>query len=102
MYAIGGYDSVNNKILNTCERFSFRSGKWEEVAKMKVARRSPGVVTHRGVIYAVGGMGAKKDLRSMDMLCPVTKKWITMPESMKNLSGWTSATVIDKPIRMLQ
>ena len=68
---------------------------------MKVARRSPGVVTYRGVVYAVGGMGAKKDLKSMEMLCPVTKKWITMPQPMRVLSGWVSATMIDKPVRLI-
>ena len=68
---------------------------------MKVARRSPGVVTYRGVVYAVGGMGAKKDLKSMEMLCPVTKKWIAMAQPMRVLSGWVSATMIDKPVRLI-
>ena len=54
---------------------------------MKVARRSPGVVCYRGVVYVVGGMGTKKDLKSMEMLCPVTKKWITLPNGLNVLSG---------------
>ena len=82
-------------------RFSLRSGKWEETGKMRVARRSPGVVSYRGVIYSVGGMGAKKDQSSMERLDPVTRKWVTLPASMVNLSGWISATLIDKPVRMM-
>ena len=35
-------------------RFSLRTGKWEEAGKLRVARRSPGVVSYRGVVYAVG------------------------------------------------
>ena len=82
-------------------RFSLRSGKWEDAGKMRVARRSPGVVSYRGVIYSVGGMGAKKDLSSMEMLDPVTRKWVTLPASLVSLSGWISATLIDKPVRMM-
>ena len=82
-------------------RFSLRTGKWEEIGKMKVGRRSPGVVSHRGVVYAVGGMGTKKDLRSMEMLCPVSRKWVTLPAQMSVLSGWITATLIDKPVRMI-
>ena len=102
VYAIGGYDNVTNKVLNTCERFSFRTGKWEEIGKMKVCRRSPGVVSYRGIIYAMGGMGSKKDLTSMEMLCPVTRKWITMSSSLNVLSGWMSAALIDTPVRMME
>ena len=32
----------------------------------------------RGAIFAVGGMGGKKDLCSMEQLCPVTKKWFQL------------------------
>ena len=81
VYAIGGHDNNKNQYLNTCERsvvkivpslimptpprFSMCTGSWEQGPKLRVARRSPGVVTYKGAIYAVGGMGSKKDLTSM-------------------------------------
>ena len=68
---------------------------------MRVARRSPGIVTYKGAIFAVGGMGAKKDLTSMERLCPVTNKWKMMDGGLKTLAGWVSAAVIYKPIRLM-
>ena len=69
---------------------------------MKVARRSPGVVCYRGVVYVVGGMGTKKDLKSMEMLCPVTKKWITLPNGLNVLSGnWVSKKVANNLFYMV-
>ena len=82
-------------------RFSLATGRWETAAKMRVCRRSPGVVEHQGALYAVGGMGARKDLRSAERLCPVTGKWRLLPSSMNTLSGWISAAVIDKPVRLM-
>ena len=83
-------------------RFSLSSGSWEDGPKLRVSRRSPGVVSYKGVIYAVGGMGSKKDLTSMERLCPVTKKWSMVPASLTHLSGWMSATVIEKPLRLIE
>ena len=70
--------------------------------KMRVGRRSAGVVTHKGQIFAVGGMGTKKDLKSIETFSPVTKKWSLLPSSLNSLSGWISAAVIDKPLRLMQ
>ena len=47
-------------------------------------------------------MGSKKDLKSMERLCPVTNKWKMVPDSLKSLSGWISATVIHKPVRLVE
>ena len=69
---------------------------------MRVGRRSAGVVSHKGHIFAVGGMGGKKDLKTIEMWSPVSRKWSLLPCSLNTLSGWISATVIDKPLRLLQ
>ena len=82
-------------------RFSLKSGEWEQVGKMRVGRRSAGVVSHRGQVFAVGGMGTKKDLKSIEMLSPLTKKWSLLPTTLPTLSGWISAAVIEKPLRLL-
>ena len=42
---------------------------------MKVATRKPGVVTYRGRIYVVGGMGKEKDLNFVQIFNPVTEEW---------------------------
>ena len=34
---------------------------------MQLARRSPGVVAHRGRLYVLGGMGEKEDLSSVEV-----------------------------------
>ena len=49
----------------------------------------------------VGGMGSKRDLSSLEQLCPVTGRWRLLGASMPGLSGWCSAAVIDKPVRMM-
>ena len=89
------------KKIEIC-RFSLRTGEWEEIGKMRVGRRSAGVVSHKGHIFAVGGMGGKKDLKTIEMWSPVSKKWSLLPSSLSTLSGWISAAVIDKPLRLLQ
>ena len=88
--------------MDALYRFSLDRGVWEEGPKMRVARRSPGVVTYKGAVYAVGGMGAKKDLTSMEKLSPVTNKWSLYPGGLKALSGWLSAATIHKPVKMME
>ena len=50
MVAIGGFDNNSNQFLNTCERFSLKTEQWSAFPKLRVARRSPGVVTYRGQV----------------------------------------------------
>ena len=42
---------------------------------MKVATRKPGILTYRGRIYVVGGMGKEKDLNFVQIFNPVTEEW---------------------------
>ena len=42
---------------------------------MKVGTRKPGIVTYRGRIYVVGGMGKEKDLNFVQVFNPVTEDW---------------------------
>ena len=41
--------------------------QWARVPSMQFARRSPGVVAHRGRLYVLGGMGEKEDLSSVEV-----------------------------------
>ena len=51
--------------------------KWKTLKiRMAEGRRKPGVVSHWGRIYVVGGMTTKrKDLASVDVFNPVTEEW---------------------------
>lgn len=42
---------------------------------MKVGTRKPGIVTYRGRIYVIGGMGKEKDLNFVQILNPLTEEW---------------------------
>ena len=49
---------------------------WIPLGKsMKVATRKPGILTYRGRIYVVGGMGKEKDLNFVQIFNPVTEEW---------------------------
>ena len=54
---------------------------------MSVGRRSPGVVAHRGKLYAVGGMGEKEDLRSVEVYDPIVNRWSKLPHTMREICG---------------
>ena len=52
------------------------TNKWVPLERqMQVGRRKPGVVSYRGRIYVVGGMGKDKDLNCVQILNPVTEDW---------------------------
>ena len=54
-------------------------------------RRSPGVVSYRDKLYAVGGMGVEDDLASVEVFCPTSATWSFLPASMKEVNGWCTA-----------
>jgi hypothetical protein len=47
---VGGYDNNTKQFLTSCERFSLKSEQWSAFPKLKVARRSPGVVSYKGQV----------------------------------------------------
>ena len=67
---------------------------------MKVATRKPGVVTYRGRIYVVGGMGKEKDLNFVQIFNPVTEEWedndigVIKPGKNKNVESNASDTSV--------
>ena len=54
-------------------------------------RRSPGVVSYRDKLYAVGGMGVEDDLCSVEVFSPTASTWTFLPTSMKEVNGWCTA-----------
>merc|ERR1719422_342263 len=69
---------------------------------MNMARRSPGTVSYRGRVYAVGGMGVEEDLSSVEVLSPGAAEWRLLEDGMKEVNGWCSACLVDKPLRMMR
>ena len=74
---------------------------WIPLGKsMKVATRKPGVVTYRGRIYVVGGMGKEKDLNFVQIFNPVTEEWedndigVIKPGKNKNVESNASDTSV--------
>ena len=64
LFAVGGFNNLENSYLNSVERYDPQRDRWLPVNPMQMARRSPGVVIYKSKLYAVGGMGATDDLRS--------------------------------------
>ncbi len=54
LVAVGGYDNNTKQFLSSCERFSLKSEQWSAFPKLKVARRSPGVVSYKGQVGHLG------------------------------------------------
>ena len=50
-YAFGGYSGSN---LNSCEKFNFSTGKWEELPNMPVARSAFNLAIQNNILYMSG------------------------------------------------
>ncbi len=91
LFAVGGYNDYSNSYLRTVERYDPLEGKWRELpsAAMLMARRSPGVVVHKNKLYAIGGMGEREDLRSVEVLDLVAEDatWTKFLHPMKLVCG---------------
>ena len=69
------------------ERYDPARNAWVKVKPMSVGRRSPGVLAHRGKLYAVGGMGEKEDLKSVEVYDPIVNRWTKLPHTMREICG---------------
>merc|ERR1719411_2176203 len=101
IYVVGGYDNIKSRYLKSLEKFSPQSNKWTKLPSMNLARRSPGVVNYRNRLFAVGGMGEEDDLSSVEVFCPTSGDWRYLPAEMKEVNGWCSACLVEKPVRMM-
>lgn len=101
IFSIGGYDNISNKYLNCVEKYSPTLDCWSRVPPMNVARRSPGVVNYRNRLYVVGGMGEESDLSTVEVYNPASEEWRLLPTEMKEVNGWCSVALVDKPVRLM-
>ncbi|TRY68736.1 hypothetical protein TCAL_10748 [Tigriopus californicus] len=87
LYAVGGFNNLENKYLKSAERYDPTTDTWTEINSMQVGRRSPGVVRHKGKIYAVGGMGESEDLKSVEVYDVFQDQWKKFPHPMRDTCG---------------
>jgi len=101
IYCIGGYDNLTNTYLSSVEKYSPSSDTWSKLPPINTARRSPGVVQYRNRLYIVGGMGVDDDLSTVEVYNSITQQWTVMSQSMKEVNGWCTVCLVEKPIRMM-
>jgi len=102
IYSVGGYDNISNKYLDSVERYQPSTDTWHPVPRMNVPRRSPSVVNYKNRLYVVGGMGESLDLSSIEVYDQTTEEWKFFPFPMKEVNGWCSVCLVDKPLRMMK
>lgn len=76
LFVFGGYSGTN---LNTSEKFSFSSGKWEDLPNMPVARSAFNIAEVGGILYMTG------DSKRLDAFNPSINEFVQvetiLPES---------------------
>ena len=77
LYVVGGgeWTSVGTNILQSVERYDPEKNQWSFVAPMKSKRCQLTVVTDKTTMYAVGGIGKKRDLATCEVYNSVKNKW---------------------------
>ena len=71
LYCVGGENSTG--CTNTVEKYS--EDTWSQVADMNHSCQYPGVLTHTGHLYVLGGYDGDSFLSSVEMYNPVTDTW---------------------------
>lgn len=102
LYAVGGECETPNSqdgtmYLHTCERFSPRENKWENVPSMRNQRSFVGVVAHDGFVYAIGGEDMMTSFNFVERYDPDKNEWVSLPDMRLNRSG-AGVAVLDNKI----
>ena len=71
----GGFD--DNYSLDTCERYSPKTQKWESVFRLSCPRGGVGLAALGGRLYAVGGHDGKNYLNSVEAYDPITDRLVS-------------------------
>jgi len=101
LYCIGGANSTDKyhekrNVLKSVEKYNPDTNTWSPVAEMNESRIYPGVVSHEGRLYVVGGVGQDDILNSMEMYDPETDSW-TMMAPMSNKRVWFGVALVQRP-----
>ena len=82
--------------LNTVEAYSEDTNTWSLVAEMNHSRYYPGVLSHEGRLYAVGGHDGHSFLSSVEMYDPQTNTWTLVADMSVGRLG-SAVAVIHRP-----
>ncbi|OXU28632.1 hypothetical protein TSAR_015449, partial [Trichomalopsis sarcophagae] len=102
LYTFGGYD-IDNKIINSVERYCFEKKKWKFMSPMIEERCAPAVIVFDNHIYAIGGRGRGSDsedvyLDTIEVYDIETNKWSMFEERMENKRSTCAAAVLNRNI----
>ena len=77
LYITGGYDGQD--CLSSVELFDPSTNRWSAVTSMRQRRCGHGLVSHDGMLYAVGGLvhgpGGSVMLKNGEKYNPANKTW---------------------------
>jgi len=92
LYCVGG-----SGMGNTVERFNEDTNTWSQVAEMNHRRLYPGVLTHAGRLYVVGGFDRSyTPLSSVEMYDPSTNTWTLVADMSVGRAG-PAVALIQRP-----
>merc|ERR1712226_1635700 len=74
LYCVGGRTNLDC-YTNTVEKYNEDTKTWSLVAEMIHSRQHPGVLTHEGRLYVLGGRSYRHFFSSVEMYDPVTNTW---------------------------
>jgi actin-binding protein IPP len=85
LYVVGGTN--RQQVLNSVERYSFKTNKWSTVPPMSVERSGPAVAAMDGLLYVIGGAQthatpfyrAQCTISSVECFDPMTNSWADCP-----------------------
>jgi len=101
LYCVGGANSTykyheERNVLKSVEKYDPDTNTWSPVKEMNESRVYPGVVSHEGKLYVVGGVGEDDILDSMEMYDPETDSWTVMAP-MSNKRVWFAVALVQRP-----
>lgn len=79
VYALGGYDGINNNFLKQCERYCIQTNTWEECAPMNIPRCAfSATVVNNRFIFIFGGYDGTQRLGSIEKYNPDHNIWVVL------------------------
>lgn len=76
VYALGGYDGINNAFLSTCEKYDLEKDEWNEIKPMVFAKCAFGACAiNNRYIFTVGGYNGTFRLDTIERFDSETQEW---------------------------
>ena len=84
IYAIGGYDEIQNQFLNKCEKYWILNKEWLDCADMNIARCAfCATVVNNKYIFIFGGYDGTQRLASIEKYVPENDSWYMINTSLR-------------------